>query len=38
MVVLANDMNGHVGSSNAGYDGTLCGFGYGDRNEMDPGS
>ena len=32
MVVLAGDMNGHVGSSNAGYDGTHGGFGYGDRN------
>ena len=25
-------MNGHVGSSNTGYDGTHGGFGYGDRN------
>ena len=25
-------MNGHVGSSNTGYDGTHSGFGYGDRN------
>ena len=32
MVVLAGDMNGHVGSSNVGYDGTHAGFGYGDRN------
>ena len=32
MVVLAGDMNGHVGSSNAGYDGTHSGFGYGHRN------
>jgi len=32
MVVLASDMNGHVGSSNVGYDGTHGGFGYGDRN------
>ena len=24
--------NGHVGSSNVGYDGTHGGFGYGDRN------
>jgi len=31
MVVLAGDMNGHVGTSNAGYDGTRGGFGYGDR-------
>jgi len=26
MAVLAGDMNGHVGSSNAGYDGTHGGF------------
>jgi len=32
MVVLAGEMNGHVGSSNAGYDGTHGGFGYRDRN------
>jgi len=32
MVVLAGDMNGHVGSSNTGYDGTHGGFGYRDRN------
>jgi len=32
MVVLAGDMNGHVGSSNVGYDGTRGGFGYGGRN------
>ena len=25
-------MNGHIGSSNAGYDGTHGGFGYGSRN------
>jgi len=31
MVVLAGDMNGHVGSSNVGYDGMHGGFGYGDR-------
>jgi len=31
-VVLAGDMNGHVGSSNVGYDGMHGGFGYGDRN------
>jgi len=30
--VLAGDMNGHVGSSNVGYDGKHGGFGYGDRN------
>jgi len=27
MVVFAGDMNGHVGSSNAGYEGTHGGFG-----------
>jgi len=32
MVVLAGDMNGHVGSSNVGYDGMHGGFQYGDRN------
>jgi len=32
MVVLAGYMNGHVGSSNLGYDGMHGGFGYGDRN------
>jgi len=32
MVVLAGDMNGHVGSSNVGYDGMHGVFGYGDRN------
>jgi len=32
MDVLAGDMNGHVGSSNVGYDGTHGGFGYADRN------
>ena len=32
MVVFAGDMNGHVRSSNAGYDGTHGGFGYGSRN------
>ena len=31
-VVLAADMNGHVGSSNVRYDGMHGGFGYGDRN------
>ena len=38
MVVLADDMNGHVGSSNAGYDGTHGGFGMEIGMEMDPGS
>ena len=32
MVVFAGDMNGHVGSSNVGYDVTHGGFGYGSRN------
>ena len=32
MVIFAGDMNGHIGSSNVGYDGTHCGFGYGSRN------
>jgi len=32
MIVLAGDMNGHVGSSNVGYDATHAGLGYGDRN------
>ena len=31
-LLLADDMNGHVGSSNAGYDWMHGGFGYGDRN------
>ena len=32
MVVFAGDMNGHIGCSNVGYDGTHGGFGYGSRN------
>jgi len=32
MVVLAGDMNGHVGSNNAGYDGIHGGFWHGDKN------
>jgi len=34
MVVLAGDMNGHIGSSNVGYDHDVMhgGFVYGDRN------
>jgi len=32
MVVFAGDMNGHVGSSNVGYDGTHGGFVYGSMN------
>ena len=35
MDVFAGDMNGHVGSSNVGYDGTHGGFGYGSRNADD---
>ena len=31
MVVLAGDMNGHVGSNCVGYDGTHGGYGFGDR-------
>jgi len=32
MVVFAGDMNGHIRSSNVGYDETHGGFGYGSRN------
>jgi len=32
MVVLVGDMNGHVGSNSVGYDGTHCGYEFGDRN------
>ena len=32
MVVFAGDVNGHIGSSNVGYDLTHGGFGYGSRN------
>ena len=32
MVVFVGDMNGHIASSNVGYDGTQGGFGYGSRN------
>ena len=32
MVMFAGDMNGHIGISNVGYDGTHGGFGYGSRN------
>jgi len=32
MVVFAGDVNGHIGSSNVGYDGTHYGFGYSSRN------
>jgi len=32
MVVFPRDINGHVGSSNVGYDGMHGGFGYGARN------
>jgi len=38
MVVLARDMNGHVGSSNAAYDGTHGGFGMELGIQMIPGS
>jgi len=31
MVVLSGDTNGHVGSSNVGYEGMLGGFWYGDK-------
>ena len=31
-MVFAGDMNEHVGSNNAGYDGIHGGFGYGSRN------
>ena len=31
MVVFAGDMNGYIGCSNVGYDGTHGGFGYGSR-------
>jgi len=34
MVVLADDMNGHVGSSNVGYDGIHSGFAYGANNQL----
>jgi len=32
MVLFAGDMNGHIRSSNVGYDGTHGGFRYGSRN------
>jgi len=32
MVVFAGDTNGHIGSSNVGYDATHGGFGFGSRN------
>jgi len=32
MVVIAGDMNGHVGSNNVGYDGMHGGYGFGARN------
>jgi len=35
MVVLAGDMNGHVGSSNAGYNGMHGGSGYGDNANLE---
>jgi len=36
MVVFAGVMNGHIGSSSVGYDGTHGGFGYGCRNADGP--
>jgi len=35
MVVVAGDMNGHVGNSNVGYSGIHGRFGCGCRNVMD---
>jgi len=35
MAVFPGDMNGHIRSSNVGYDGTHGGFGYGSRNTDD---
>jgi len=32
MKMFAGDMNGHIRSSNVGYDGTIGGFGYSSRN------
>jgi len=32
--VFAGDMNGHIGSSDVGYDGTHGGLGYGSRNAV----
>ena len=32
MVMLAEDMNGHVGSNNVGHDETHGGYGYGVKN------
>jgi len=32
MKMFAGDMNGYIGSSNVGYDGTIGGFGYSSRN------
>jgi len=32
MVVFAGDMNGHIGSSSVGYDGTHGSFGFSSRN------
>ena len=34
MVVLPGAMNGHVGSSNVGCDGTYGGFGHGDGSRI----
>jgi len=38
MVVLAGDMNGHVGSSNVGYEACMVVLGMEIGMEMDPGS
>ena len=36
MVVFSGDMNGHIGSSNVGCDGTHGGFGYGMFQQFNP--
>jgi len=36
IVVLAGDINGHVGSSNVGYDGTHNSYGYGALPDAQP--
>jgi len=38
MAVLAGDVNGHVGSSNVGYDGSTVVLGMEIEMQMDPGS
>jgi len=32
-ILLAGDLNGHVGSTSSGYEGMHGGFGFGERNE-----